>query len=415
MGSTFKFEARDAAGQTVRGSISAESQTDVVADLRRRNLTPIDIKKSGGGLFGGKKAKGGRASRTAVKKASAKRGELEIFTRQLSTMLSAGIPMLEALEILADQAESPGFAFCLGRVVDDIRSGSDLSRSMEQHKRVFSHIYVSMIRAGEVSGQLDTILTRLADYLEASAHLRQEIKSAMTYPVISLVLVFGIASFLMIGIVPSFKPVFESLEVKLPALTVFIMDIAFFMKDYWYVIFGGMAATFIAVKMAIQTPKGSYAKDALVLKLPVFGTLFKKVALSRFARTFSTLIKSGVPILGAMEIVSDTAGNGVISKVVDNARDSVRNGDSLAEPFGKSDVFPPMVVKMMGIGERSGALDALLEKIAEFYDQQVESEVKGLTSMIEPIMIAVMGVIVGGIVLAVFLPIFKLQEKLSGG
>ncbi|MEQ1631086.1 MAG: type II secretion system F family protein [Planctomycetota bacterium] len=414
MASTFKFEARDAAGQTVRGSISAESQTDVVADLRRRNLTPIDIKKSGGGFFG-KKAKSGKALRTMAKKASAKRGELEIFTRQLSTMLSAGIPMLEALEILADQAESPGFAYCLDRVVDDIRSGSDLSRSMEQHRKVFSHIYVSMIRAGEVSGQLDTILTRLAEYLEASAHLRQEIKSAMTYPVISLVLVFGIASFLMIGIVPSFKPVFESLEVELPGLTVFIMDIAFFMKDYWYVIFGGMAAAFVALKLVIQTPKGSYAKDAFVLKLPVFGVLFKKVALSRFARTFSTLVKSGVPILGAMEIVSDTAGNGVISAIVDSARDSVRNGDSLSEPFGKSDVFPPMVVKMMAIGERSGALDALLEKIAEFYDQQVESEVKGLTSMIEPIMIAVMGVIVGGIVLAVFLPIFKLQEKLSGG
>lgn len=415
MASTFKFEARDAAGQTVRGTVSAESQTEVVADLRRRNLTPIDIKKGGGGLFGGKQNKNGKASRTAAKKASAKKGELEVFTRQLSTMLSAGIPMLEALEILADQAESPGFAYCLGRVVDDIRSGSDLSRSMEQHKKVFSHIYVSMIRAGEVSGQLDIILTRLAEYLEASAHLRQEIKSAMTYPVISLVLVFGIASFLMIGIVPSFKPVFESLEVELPGLTVMIMDIAFFMRDYWYMIFGGMAAAFVGLKMAIQTPKGAYVKDATVLKLPVFGTLFKKVALSRFARTFSTLVKSGVPILGAMEIVSDTAGNRVISDIVDGARDSVRNGESLSEPFGQSDVFPPMVVKMMAIGERSGALDALLEKIAEFYDQQVEAEVKGLTSMIEPIMIAVMGVIVGGIVLAVFLPIFKLQEKLAGG
>ena len=187
------------------------------------------------------------------------------------------------------------------------------------------------------------------------------------------------------------------------------------MKDYWYVIFGALAGAIVALKLVVQTEKGEYAKDAFVLKLPVFGVLFKKVALSRFARTFSTLIKSGVPILGAMEIVSDTAGNAVISGIVDRARDSVRNGDSLSEPFMNSNVFPPMVVKMMAIGERSGALDALLEKIAEFYDQQVEAEVKGLTSMIEPIMIAIMGVIVGGIVLAVFLPIFKLQEKLSGG
>jgi type IV pilus assembly protein PilC len=280
---------------------------------------------------------------------------------------------------------------------------------------VFSDIYVAMVRAGEVSGQIDVILTRLAEYLEASAHLRSEIKSAMTYPVISLVLVFGIASFLMIGIVPSFKPVFESLDVELPGLTVMIMDIAFFMKDYWYLIFGAIAGAFVALKMAVQTPAGARAKDVVILKMPVFGTLFKKVALSRFARTFSTLVKSGVPILGAMEIVSDTSGNRVISDVIDSARESVKNGESLSEPFTRSAVFPPMVTKMMGIGERSGALDSLLEKIAEFYDQQVEAEVKGLTSMIEPIMIAVMGVIVGGIVLAVFLPIFKLQEKLAGG
>jgi type IV pilus assembly protein PilC len=415
MPTTFKFEARDASGRTVRGTLSADSQNDVVADLRRRNLTPVDITKTGGSLFGRGKAKAGPSGRKVGRKASRRKGELEVFTRQLATMLSAGIPMLEALEILADQAESPGFAYCLERVVEDIRSGSDLSKALEAHKKVFSHIYVSMVRAGEVSGQIDIILSRLAEYLEASAHLRQEIKSAMTYPVISLVLVFGIASFLMIGIVPSFKPVFESLDVELPGLTVAIMDVAFFMKDYWYVIFGAMAAAFVGLRMAIQTEKGALLKDAVVLKVPVFGVLFKKVALSRFSRTFSTLIKSGVPILGAMEIVSDTSGNRVISGIVDSARESVKNGESLSAPFSQSDVFPPMVVKMMAIGERSGALDALLEKIAEFYDQQVEAEVKGLTSMIEPIMIAIMGVIVGGIVLAVFLPIFKLQEKLSAG
>ena len=413
MTTKFKFEAKDAAGKVVKGSVSANSQADAVADLRKRNLQPVEVTKAGGFASWFQKSSGSKKG--LAKKASCKKGELEVFTRQLSTMLSAGIPMLEALEILADQAESPGFAYCLDKVVSDIRSGSDLSKAMEPHKRVFSHIYVSMIRAGEVSGQIDTILTRLAEYLEASAHLRSEIKSAMTYPVISLVLVIGIASFLMIGIVPSFKPVFESLEVELPGLTVVIMDIAFFMRDYWYLIFGGMFGAFVGLKAICKTPKGAYAKDQFMLRVPVFGILFKKVALSRFARTFSTLVKSGVPILGAMEIVSDTAGNLVISRIVDSARDAVRNGESLSDPFSKNTVFPPMVVKMMAIGERSGALDALLEKIAEFYDQQVEAEVKGLTSMIEPIMIAIMGVIVGGIVLAVFLPIFKLQEKLSGG
>jgi type IV pilus assembly protein PilC len=413
MTTKFKYEAKDATGKVVKGAVTAATQAQAVADLRRRNLQPIDVRQAGGlaSWLGGKKGD----KKSQAKRASCKKGELEVFTRQLATMLSAGIPMLEALEILADQAESPGFAFCLDKVVNDIRSGADLSKALEPHKRVFSHIYVSMVRAGEASGQIDVILTRLAEYLEAAAHLRSEIKSAMTYPVISLFLVLGIASFLMIGIVPSFKPVFESLEVDLPGLTVMIMDVAFFMRDYWYLIFGGLAAAIWALRMASRTPRGALVRDHMLLRLPVFGPLFKKVALSRFARTFSTLVKSGVPILGAMEIVSDTSGNVVISNIVNAARDNVRNGESLSEPFAKTTVFPPMVVKMMSIGERSGALDALLEKIAEFYDQQVEAEVKGLTSMIEPIMIAIMGVVVGGIVLAVFLPIFKLQEKLAGG
>jgi type IV pilus assembly protein PilC len=413
MTTTFKYQARDASGKTVKGTMKAESQSDVVADLRRRRLTPLNITKSGGGLLSG--GGGGGARRGTAKSSSVKRGELEIFTRQLSTMLSSGIPMLEALEILAEQAESPGFCFCLERIVEDIRSGADLSLAMSSHKKVFTEIYVSMIKAGEVSGQIDTILTRLAEYLEAAAHLRSEIKSAMTYPVVSLFLVLGIACFLMMGIVPSFKPVFESLEVDLPGLTVWIMDVAFFMRDNWYMIFGGLIAAFAVFKAWIQTDGGQYTWHMITLRMPVFGPLFKKVALSRFSRTFSTLVKSGVPILGAMEIVSDTSGNRVISEIVDAARDSVKQGDTLAEPFSKSKVFPPMVTKMIGIGERSGSLDSLLEKIAEFYDQQVEAEVKGLTSLIEPIMIAIMGFVVGGIVLAVFLPIFKLQEKLSGG
>jgi type IV pilus assembly protein PilC len=410
MGTSFKYEAKDASGKTVSGTITAETQNDVVADLRKKQLTPISIKKSGAAL-----GPGGKKEKKVAKKAWAKKGELEVFTRQLSTMLSAGIPMLEALEILADQAESPGFKFCLLRVVEDIRGGADLSKAMETHTKVFSDIYVAMIRAGEISGQIDVILVRLAEYLEGAAHLRSEIKAAMTYPVVSLFLVIGIACFLMMGIVPSFKPVFDSLEVDLPGLTVVIMDAAFFMRDSWYMIFGAMGAAFFGFKVFVKSPKGRFIWDGVKLKVPVFGSLFRKVALSRFSRTFSTLVKSGVPILGAMEIVSQTAGNTVISKTVDTARDAVKQGDSLSDPFMESTVFPPMVVKMMAIGERSGALDALLEKIADFFDQQVEAEVKGLTALIEPIMIAVMGFVVGGIVLAVFLPIFKLQETLSGG
>ncbi len=411
MATIFKYSAKDPSGEMVKGTMKAASQTEVVSKLRKQQLTPVNVKQAGG-LFG---IAGAAKGKRVAKKSSCRKGEVEVFTRQLSTMLGAGIPMLEALEILADQAETPGFQFCLDAVVDEIRGGSDLSKALSYHPRVFSDIYVSMIKAGEVSGQIDVILTRLADYLEAAAHLRSEIKSAMTYPVVSLFLVVSIASFLMIGIVPSFKEVFDSLEVTLPELTVVTMDIAFFMRDNWYLIFGGMFVAFVLLKAWVKTDTGKLAKDHLILRVPVFGPLFKKVALARFARTFSTLVKSGVPILGAMEIVSQTAGNKVISNIVDDARESVKQGESLMEPFSESKMFPPMVTKMIGIGERSGALDQLLEKIAEFYDQQVETEVKGLTSLIEPIMIAVMGFIVGGIVLAVFLPIFKLQEKLSGG
>ena len=411
MATIFKYSAKDTSGEMVKGTMKAASQTDVVSKLRKQHLTPVNVKQVGS-LFG---IAGAAKGKRRAKKSSCQRGEVEVFTRQLSTMLSAGIPMLEALEILADQAETPGFQCCLDAVVDEIRGGADLSKALSSHPKVFSDIYVSMIKAGEVSGQIDVILTRLAEYLEAAAHLRSEIKSAMTYPVVSLLLVVGIASFLMIGIVPTFKEVFESLEVTLPALTVVTMDIAFFMRDNWYLIFGGMFALFMLLKAWVKTDTGKLAKDHLILRVPVFGPLFKKVALARFARTFSTLVKSGVPILGAMEIVSQTAGNKVISNIVDGARESVKQGESLMVPFSESNVFPPMVTKMIGIGERSGALDQLLEKIAEFYDQQVETEVKGLTALIEPIMIAVMGFIVGGIVLAVFLPILKLQEKLATG
>jgi type IV pilus assembly protein PilC len=298
-------------------------------------------------------------------------------------------------------------------VVESVRGGVDLSRSLEAHPRVFPDLYVNMVRAGEASGQLDQILVRLAEYQEANAQLKREVKSAMTYPVISLFLVLGIAAFLMIGIVPQFKPVFDSLDIQLPGVTLFVMDCAFFCKGYWYVLMSVTAAAVVGLVALKRTEKGAYAFDVLVLRMPVFGSLFRKVALSRFSRTFATLVKSGVPILAAMDIVAQTAGNRVVAEAVLRAREAVRQGESLSTPLGESRVFPPMVTKMISIGERTGALDALLEKISIFYDQQVAAAVKSLTSLIEPIMIGIMGFVVGGIVLAVFLPIFKLQEQLA--
>jgi type IV pilus assembly protein PilC len=270
-----------------------------------------------------------------------------------------------------------------------------------------------MVRAGEVAGQLDEILVRLAEYLEASEKLKRDIRAAMTYPVISLVLVLGITAFLMIGIVPKFKEIFDTLEIELPGITKTVLLVSFALKEKLGMVLAaaaGVVALFIVWK---RSAMGRRQWHWMILHFPVFGPLFQKVALSRFSRTFATLIKSGVPILGALEIVSATAGNEVISAVVDNAKENVRQGHTLAEPLMESKIFPPMVTRMVQIGEKSGSLEQLLEKISDFYDDQVSAAVKTLTSMIEPIMIGIMGFLVGGIVLAVFLPIFELQKQLG--
>jgi type IV pilus assembly protein PilC len=410
----FKYAAKDARGQSVSGSITAGSQSEAISELRRQSLTVLSVKALGSaGKSGGSTKFGAAGGKKKIARPKAKKGELILFTRQLSTMIGAGIPLLEALEILTEQAESPGFKQCVSGVVEEVRTGTDISSALQRYPRVFTDLYISMIKAGEVSGQLDLILVRLAEYLEAADALRREVKAALTYPVISLVLVFGIAGFLMIGIVPSFKPVFVSLEIELPALTATVMGIADWMKDNVLAMMGIIAGIFFGFGAFRKTKRGKAALDAFYLRVPVFGGLVRKIALSRFSRTFSTLIKSGVPILAAMDIVGVTSGNAVVSKAVEHAKQSVRAGETLWRPLADSPVFPPMVTKMIAIGEKSGALETLLEKIAVFYDEQVSAEVKSLTSMIEPIMISVMGFVVGTIVLSVFLPIFKLQEKLA--
>ncbi len=410
---TFKYRAKNAAGKTVSGTISGDSQQEIIGSLRKKNLTVVKIRTTGEEKTK-KKSQGTFWSLKGNTRPNAKTGELVVFTRQLSTMIGAGIPLLESLEILHEQATNPGFAFVLDSLIEDIRGGSDLSMAMDKYPKVFSNIFVSMIRAGEVSGQMDEILVRLAEFLEAAAKLKQDIRSAMTYPVVSLVLVLGITCFLMVGIVPKFKDVFSSLDIELPGLTKGVLACSFWIKANILTVFAGSIGAVILIKAWKKTPKGRYAWDWMILKMPIFGPLFQKVGLSRFSRTFATLIKSGVPILGALEIVSKTSGNDVISAAIDSAQESVRQGDTLSGPLAESSVFPPMVTKMIGIGEKSGSLEILLEKISVFYDDQVSAAVKGLTSMIEPLMIGVMGFLVGGIVLAVFLPIFKLQEKLAG-
>ena len=407
----FKYAAKEPSGNTVTGTIEASNKADALNALRKQNLVIMKLDEAG--AMGGKKLSEINLS-FGSPKIKAKKGELVIFTRQLATMVGAGLSMLESLEVLGVQAESAGMRLCCEKLVSEVRGGSDLSAAMQTCPKVFNHLYISMVKAGEVSGQMDIILNRLADYEEASQELSREIKSAMTYPVISMVLVLGITAFLMIGVVPSFKNIFESLDVELPAITKFTLAVSDFMRAQAILIFGSLLGGMIALTYFKKTDVGERAWDWFMLKLPVFGDLFRKVALARFSRTFSTLIRSGVPMLGVLDIVSNTAGNRIISDAVDKSQTSVRNGNLLSEPLEQEKVFPPMVVRMIAIGERTGALETLLEKIAEFYDSQVKAQVKALTSLIEPLLISVMGVIVGGVVLSIFAPILDMVSNLSG-
>lgn len=440
--SDFNYDARDDQGKSVQGSVTAETQAQALAQLRKRNLTPVSIKQGGNtkSLFGrtpkakakptpapesqnfsdsSSGAKKGFSLKTITSfqltkpKATVNKQELVIFTRQLSTMIGAGLSLLESLDVLGEQAETPGMRITCERLTTELRGGSDLSAAMITCPKAFSSLYVSMVRAGEASGQMDIILERLAEYVEEADELRREVKSAMTYPVISLILVLGITSFLMLGVVPTFRQVFESLDAELPALTTFVLNTSDWLKANYAVAFGGSAATLVGLYLFKKTRKGSYLFDRLALNIPIFGPMARKVALARFSRTFSTLTRSGVPIMGTLDIVADTAGNQVVTEAVLNSREAVRNGNMLSEPLSQSPVFPPMVTRMIAIGERSGALETLLEKIADFYDSQVKAQIKSLTSLIEPLLISFMGVIVGGVVLSVFLPILDIVGKLG--
>lgn len=413
----FRYAAKDASGRTVQGTVQANDKNEAVAELRKQNLVVMRVDEGGGP---GKKDKSPKGGAAPIKteglfgiKPRCSRQELVVFTRQLATMISSGLSLLESLEVLTEQAESKGMKVACSRVVSELRGGSDLSAAMGTCPKVFNQLYLSMVAAGEASGQMDVILERLAEYVEASEQLKRDIRSAMTYPVVSLVLVLAITAFLMIGVVPGFREVFDGLGAELNPLTENVLRISDFMRRRWYVVLVGAAGLAVALMAFKKTKKGSYICDQLVLKVPVFGPLTRKVALARFSRTFATLIRSGVPIMGTLDIVADTAGNQVVAEVVRDSRESVRNGNMLSEPLSRSKVFPPMVTRMIAIGERSGALEQLLEKIAEFYDSQVKAQIKALTSLIEPILITFMGGIVGTVVLSVFLPILDIVGELG--
>ncbi|MBI4585888.1 MAG: type II secretion system F family protein [Planctomycetes bacterium] len=423
----FQYRAKNAQGKIITGNLNAQNETDAISELRRQGLTILGLAARKGGLStngeGGKtgeKAAGffslslGKRAPLRLSTVKVKTNDMVVFTRQLSTMISSGIPLVEALEILADQTSNMGFRGVLENVVSEVRTGKDLSTAMSKFSRVFPKIYVNMIKAGEASGQLDVVLLRLAEYQESAAQLKAEIKSAMTYPVISLVMVLGITIFLLVFIIPKFEEMFNSMNVDLPKVTKALLATSLFLKKNFLMCSLASVAAGVALTFYSRTDKGGSLKDWALLRMPIFGPLFLKVALSRFSRTFGTLIQSGVPILGALEIVAETSGNRIIANAITKASESVRQGETLGEPLARSKIFPLMVTRMISIGEKSGALESLLGKIADFYDQQVKSTVEGLTSLIEPLLIGIMGFLVGGMVMAIFLPIFKMVGSLSG-
>jgi type IV pilus assembly protein PilC len=399
----YAYQAKDAAGKDVRGTLEAGSRDEALTRLKSQNLTPSKVDQVIAGSVGFKGARRAGA------------GELALFTRQLATMIGAGIPLLESFEILAEQTkdQNKGFGWGLQECADLVRGGTEISEAMHRFPKIFPDIYVNMVKAGEASGQLDVILNRLADFLEASEALKSEIKSAMTYPVISLCLIFGITGYLLVGVVPKFEMMFKSLHATLPMITRIVLGASQWVTHNGLTVLAIIVMTVISYIAAMRTRQGQRIKDTVFLKMPVFGPLMQKVALSRFARTFGTLLSSGVPLLQALEIVASTSGNVVIEEVLLATRETVRRGESITSYLQTSWVFPPMVVKMMGIGEKSGALEQLLGKISDFYDAQVHATVKGLTSLIEPVMLVIMGAVVGTVVLAIFMPILELQKQLS--
>ena len=399
----FTYKAKTAAGLVMEGVIDAEEQRGAVDKLRAQKLVVLQIAEKTESplekikaLF---KSKGHVTSK-----------DLVLFSRQLSTLVSAGVPIVQSLGILETQAENPAFKEVLGAVKTDIEAGLSISDALRKHGDAFPELYTSMVKAGELGGILDTILERLTNYLESSEALKAKVKAAMMYPAIVLSICSVVTCFLMVFVIPTFKNIFASFGAELPLPTQILIDISDQMKSHWYLL---LAAPYGAYKGFIyfyKTPAGHKWVDGYSLKVPIFGPILKKVAVARFTRTLGTLIKSGVPIMQALETVASTAGNVVIAEAVNMTRESIREGGHLSDPLKKSGIFPNMVTSMISVGEETGALDIMLSKIADFYDQEVDTAVKGLTSLIEPIVIVVMGVVIGTIVIAMFMPMFGLGE-----
>ena len=394
------WKGKNSQGEKRHGEIEAPDQTAVLAQLKRQRISDPVIKEKPKDLF---------ANVTFFKpKVTGK--DIVIFTRQLSTMIDAGLPLVQGLEILEKQQENPTFKKILSTIRSDVEAGSTLADSMRKHPKAFDNLFSNMIEAGETGGILDTILSRLAAFIEKSMALKKKIKGAMTYPTICLAISILILGVILIFVVPVFDKMFKDFGSTLPLPTQIVVNMSNFIKSNFLFVIIGLFIFSMIFKKIISTPKGRLAFDRFLLKAPVIGILLRKVAVAKFTRTLSTMLHSGVPILEALQVVAKTSGNKVIENAVYRVAESIAEGRPIAEPLEESGVFPNMVVQMINVGESVGALDAMLEKIADFYDEEVDQAVENLTAMIEPFMMVFLGGMIGGIVVAMYLPIFKIAS-----
>jgi len=420
----YAYVALDARGSETSGEIEADNQTIALSKIREKGLFPTSVTEAGAApaktpKSGARKKSGGSGLKTEIKIprlfTRVKPKELMVFTRQLATLVDAGLPLVRSMQVLEKQEKNPGLKKALGEMADSIQSGSTFAEALAQHPKIYNKLYVNMAKAGEVGGVLDQVLLRLAEFMEKAQKIKNKVVGAMVYPLVVMTMALGILTFLMIVIIPKFKQIFsELLEGKaLPGLTQFVMNASELMtKRLPFLIIGIIALVFL-LKVLGKTEKGAYIIDRVKLALPLFGNLIRKTVVGRFTRTLGTLMTAGVPVLQALNIVRDTAGNEVVARAVAQIHDAVKEGENMAPPIEATGVFPPMVVSMVQVGEETGELPEMLIKIADNYDDEVDNAVAGLTSVIEPLLIVFLAVVVGTIVIALFLPLLSIIGNLS--
>jgi len=411
---TYQFEAMNAQGQEVRDEIEAATQEEAVQKIRAMNYFPTNLREKGGGRGQRRVAVAGTKKSKTITIGGVSQKNLTLFTRQLSTLQDAGLPILRSLRILYSQQKPGVLKNALADVIEDVEAGATLSEAMAKHGKCFNRLYVNIVRAGEAGGVLDRILLRLADFMEKSLALRRRVIGAMIYPAVVITVAVGIVAAIMIAIIPRFKNIFDDFGSELPGATLMLIKVSDTFRDYWYLFPAIPIGLVLVLKLARMTGGGRFALDWLKLNLPIVGRIVNRSTVSRFTRTLGTLVASGVPILDALRITRETVGNEVISRALTSVHDSIREGESIAAPLKQSGVVDAIVVNMIDVGEETGDLDKMLTKVADNYDEEVDTLVGGLVSALEPMMVVVLGVLVGSIVIALFMPLVQIIQDVRG-